>query len=232
MPFSENLYKARKALGLSQDDLAEKIGVSRQAVSKWECNDATPDLPKLLALSDVLKVDLDSLCDTGFSTDANTRSESVPRFSRKKKVIIICVAVLSACVLLAGSFCLGARFESVSTQPSSESANKSAVLPDTLTVSGVNFSCDVDGLLSYRFTPGYIHPDLTYKISFASSFDAPQVFEVVYENGVCSGSLANLRNSGPFNVTLIVCSGDESRAVPLAYDLCFSNGEATWNLPE
>lgn len=231
MPFNENLYKARKALGLSQDDLAEKIGVSRQAVSKWECNDATPDLQKLSALSDVLKVSLDSLCDTGFSTDTNIRSESIPRFTWKKKAIIICLAVLSACILLAGSFCLGTRFESVSTELSSESANKSVVLPDTLTVSGVNFSCDADGMLSYRFTPGYVHPALTYKISFTSSFDAPQVFEVVCEDGVCSGNLANLINSGPFNVTLIVCSGDESRSVPLASDLYFSNGQATWNLP-
>ena len=51
MPFNEILARERKARGLSQEDLAARIQVSRQAVSKWETGDAMPDLNKLLALA-------------------------------------------------------------------------------------------------------------------------------------------------------------------------------------
>lgn len=43
----------RKDAGYSQEELASLIGVSRQSVSKWELNDATPDLDKLLKISDL-----------------------------------------------------------------------------------------------------------------------------------------------------------------------------------
>lgn len=62
MAFSENLVHRRKALGLSQEELAGKLQVSRQAVSKWETGDAMPDLPNLLALAEALSLSLDALC--------------------------------------------------------------------------------------------------------------------------------------------------------------------------
>lgn len=62
MEFRENLYRLRREQSLNQEQLAEKIGVSRQAVSKWETGEASPDLPNLLALADALGVSLDTLC--------------------------------------------------------------------------------------------------------------------------------------------------------------------------
>ena len=47
---SENIHALRRKSGLSQERLAEKIGVSRQAISKWETGAATPELDKLRAL--------------------------------------------------------------------------------------------------------------------------------------------------------------------------------------
>ena len=51
---SEKIYSLRRKNGLSQEQLAEKIGVSRQAVSKWEGGLSTPELDKLRALSECL----------------------------------------------------------------------------------------------------------------------------------------------------------------------------------
>lgn len=62
MTFSETLTCARKRRGWSQEELAARVQVSRQAVSKWETGDAMPDLPKLLALADALELSLDVLC--------------------------------------------------------------------------------------------------------------------------------------------------------------------------
>ena len=58
MEFRENLFRLRRERGLNQEQLAEKIGVSRQAVSKWETGEASPDLPNLLALADALELAL------------------------------------------------------------------------------------------------------------------------------------------------------------------------------
>ena len=55
MNIGERIFEERKRKGLSQSELADLIGVSRQAVSKWENSTATPDLDKIVALSKVLK---------------------------------------------------------------------------------------------------------------------------------------------------------------------------------
>ena len=58
---SEKLYALRKKAGLSQEELAEKLDVSRQAVSKWESGSARPDVDRLKALSRFYGIPMDSL---------------------------------------------------------------------------------------------------------------------------------------------------------------------------
>ena len=53
MKLAEKLQLMRKREGLSQEDLAEKLGISRQAVSKWESGQSVPDLNKLIILSEL-----------------------------------------------------------------------------------------------------------------------------------------------------------------------------------
>lgn len=61
MKLNEKIYYCRKKAGLSQDALAEKIGVSRQAVSKWELGSAQPELDKLVSLARMFEVTADWL---------------------------------------------------------------------------------------------------------------------------------------------------------------------------
>ena len=61
MEFSNRLYELRKQKGLSQEELAGRIHVSRQTVSKWELGDSTPDLEKLVALGDLFEISLDEM---------------------------------------------------------------------------------------------------------------------------------------------------------------------------
>lgn len=58
---SENLLTLRKRSGYSQEYVAEKIGVSRQAVAKWENGETTPDLPNTMALAQLYDVLIDDL---------------------------------------------------------------------------------------------------------------------------------------------------------------------------
>ncbi len=63
MQLHEKILFYRKKNGLSQEALAEKIGVSRQAVSKWETGDALPEISKLKSLADCFGVTVDFLVD-------------------------------------------------------------------------------------------------------------------------------------------------------------------------
>lgn len=72
---ANRLYEYRKKNHLSQEELAEKIGVSRQAISKWERAEASPDTDNLLLLADVYNVSLDELL-RGCSDKAENDSKS------------------------------------------------------------------------------------------------------------------------------------------------------------
>ena len=76
MGFGENLQTIRKKNHLSQEGLAEMLGVSRQAVSKWELGEGYPEVDKPLLLSKKLNVSIDSLLGGENTTD--TPGESKP----------------------------------------------------------------------------------------------------------------------------------------------------------
>lgn len=61
MKFHEKLYTLRRSADMTQTDLAEKLNVSRQAVSRWEMGTAMPDVDNLIAISDLFGVTLDDL---------------------------------------------------------------------------------------------------------------------------------------------------------------------------
>lgn len=61
MEFSKKLYELRKKNGLSQEEMANKLNVTRQTISKWELGESTPDMEKLIILSDYFNISLDEL---------------------------------------------------------------------------------------------------------------------------------------------------------------------------
>lgn len=67
--FKNNLIQLRKIKHLTQEDLAEKVGVTRQAIAKWEAGDTIPDLEKCKLLADIFDVSLDNLAN--FENEAN-----------------------------------------------------------------------------------------------------------------------------------------------------------------
>ena len=59
----DNIFKNRKKSSLSQEDLAEKLNVSRQSISLWETNQAMPSVDNLMKLAEIFDVSLDELCN-------------------------------------------------------------------------------------------------------------------------------------------------------------------------
>lgn len=63
MGFGENLIRSRKKSGLSQEEVAAKLGVSRQTVSKWELGETLPDIQQAKKLSTLYHITLDELVE-------------------------------------------------------------------------------------------------------------------------------------------------------------------------
>ena len=67
--FKDNLVQMRKALQMTQEDIADKLGVTRQSVAKWESGETVPDLDKCKLLADTFGVSLDDLAN--YESDEN-----------------------------------------------------------------------------------------------------------------------------------------------------------------
>lgn len=101
---SEKIYALRRRNGLSQEQLAEKIGVSRQAISKWEGGLSTPELDKLKALSECFQVTIDELTENqaapGHTAEEKSGPAPLPKGESKAG---ICLCITGAvCLLLFG----------------------------------------------------------------------------------------------------------------------------------
>lgn len=77
MTLGEKLKDARKNAGLSQEQLAEKLCVSRAAVAKWETDKGLPDIENLRAISKLLDVSIDALLDDGQQMDFVVTKEAI-----------------------------------------------------------------------------------------------------------------------------------------------------------
>lgn len=109
MSLGETIYRLRTEKNLSQGDLAERLEVSRQSVSKWENNSAVPDLEKIIKLSKIFEVSLDELVK---GEDAPRRTEtvtSVPQEEKKESgfpprkiagTILLCMAFIVVMLFL------------------------------------------------------------------------------------------------------------------------------------
>ena len=74
MILSEKITEERKKNGWSQEELAEKLSVSRQAVSKWESAQSTPDLQKIIRMAELFQVSTDYLLRDEIEAESNQGS--------------------------------------------------------------------------------------------------------------------------------------------------------------
>ena len=106
MKFQEKLVALRKGKGMSQEQLAEKLGVSRQAISRWESGESTPDMLNLLGLCECFQVSSDYLLHDDYESDADIpvvkkKEEEIVEVKLKKKNMHL----ISAIGFLITTFC-------------------------------------------------------------------------------------------------------------------------------
>lgn len=233
MTFSEILARERKARSLSQEALADRVQVSRQAVSKWETGDATPDFPKLLALADALDMSLDALCGRAMGKEAAPRAKTPdiaaapsgkPAPGHLRFWRALC-ALLALCLL--GGALLVLRYGGV---PPAENAPAGSALPEMFTVSGVEFRAPGGGMLDFRFVPSAAKAGVSYQMTFMDGEAQTVTADAAIQGGVCTGSvfLPAVSRTNPCTVVVTAISQDGSRGIAVADGLWFEDGSASW----
>ena len=96
MEFGEKLRKAREDRGMTQQSLADKIFVTRQCVSRWECGERYPDLRTVEKLSEILCISIDQL----LLKNDNKEETSLMRASDDGKYLLILYTVILSCFLI------------------------------------------------------------------------------------------------------------------------------------
>jgi len=96
---SEKSYQLRKKSGLSQEQLAEQLNVSRQAISKWESGSAFPESEKLIIISKYFGVSVDYLLKDDVEDDAKTENSEVGKNPKMLVGLIICMAGIVSMIL-------------------------------------------------------------------------------------------------------------------------------------
>ena len=88
MEIGNKILELRKKNGLSQEELAEKVGVARQTISKWELGETSPDLKQSKELSKIFNVSLDELVDN------NTKDVIIEKVSNTEKLAGLIIKIL------------------------------------------------------------------------------------------------------------------------------------------
>lgn len=86
MSFGNNLFQARKKVGLSQETIAEKLGVSRQTISKWETDETIPDIYQSKKLAKLYHLSLDELIE--FDADVKEIEQIIKNTNEKTEAKI------------------------------------------------------------------------------------------------------------------------------------------------
>lgn len=164
MKFSEKIIQARKNKALTQEDLAEAVGVSRQAVSKWETDEAKPDMDKLVTICNVLELSMDYLCldkEPVVVTQTDPQKQPVSACGKRHFLIGVCIGLVAAILVGLLAMALTGK-EGEPTQPQAQEPSTVATAPTTtaapdyshmlseLQVADAN--CELIGRHTYRIT--------------------------------------------------------------------------------
>lgn len=223
MQFHEILIRERKARGLSQEDLARRIGVTRQAVSKWETGDSAPDLNNLQALADTLELSLDVLCGRELSAPADEPSITPVPFSGNLKGFPF-LGLLVAALVVIMVICFGNAHTKEETPPESPLM----MLTEPFTVTGVSFHGLSDRDVQFRFTPSISGDRFTYTISFVGADGIVKTFDAPCSEGICSGVAGFGEQYGGYSVSVSVSDGTTSRNLAIADDVSWSKFDSSW----
>ena len=206
MSFEERLLKTRKGRGMSQEALAEKIGVTRQAVSKWETGEAQPDYTKLIALADALEVSLDYLCGRELRVENGPAAVEECR-EKKRKSWVTAVAIAAVLIVAIAGLCVVGLSRNAVQEPPE--------LPEEFFVKDVSFTYVEGEGLHFEFVPSVTGKGYTYLLQANWSDGAAgyiQSAEAEYKRGVCSGVIELEPRTDGYKFKFVITNGFKGAA--------------------
>ena len=93
MSLGERLYELRKKKGLSQEEVAEKLNVTRQSVSKWETDESKPDFDKIIPICELFEISSNELLSGTKEEKEEQEVEVINKDNKKKRALIISSAI-------------------------------------------------------------------------------------------------------------------------------------------
>ena len=240
MSFQENLIRARKARGMTQEELAARLSISRQAVSKWETGESLPDLYKLASLADELGVSTDVLCGREPSSRGETPAETAAeetangeasaaevskKTARQNKMLRRALGIL---IVLCAALAALLLYNALAGSAADDEAATSAPLPDTITISGLTL--DIDGIaLVFRFVPSVSGDGYEWSASCAPDNNGLTSVETTMDGGICTVRLLNVSQYDGVTLSATVTNGAESRSICLATDIRVGENSISWD---
>ena len=214
MLFHEKLIQRRREKGMTQEDLAERLSVSRQTVSKWENGECMPDADKFIRLADILEISLDELV----GREAEPSVCPAPEQPKPGKKLRRLLAAAAACLVIGlGCFCLG-RYAFPKTAPAE--AGQTAPLPETLTVRSFSMSGKEARFTANASIDGTACLYRTYE-------SYPVKLPAVYEDGVYT--VANIPSGDYERMVLVLTADGQERSALVVTNLEIeADGSAGW----
>ena len=105
MTLGERLFQYRNSINMSQEKLAEKIGVTRQTISKWETDQSTPDFDKIEPLCEVFGITTEELIKgekPKTIENGNTTQDDYTKKRNKRKAIVLSISIFLYCIATFG----------------------------------------------------------------------------------------------------------------------------------
>ena len=220
MLFHEKLIQRRREKGMTQEDLAEGLSVSRQTVSKWENGECMPDADKFIRLSDILEISLDELA--GREVEVEPIVLPAPELPKPGGKLRRLLAAAAACLIFVlGGFALG-RYVFPKTAPAAENPQPAA-LPETLSCSGFTVAGGKASFTANAAIDGKVY---LYRSDLPDQ--KPISLDAVYGNGVYT--VDNLPVGQYQKMVLVLSAGGLERSALVVTNLEIgADGSAGWS---
>ena len=189
MDFGNKIMKLRKQHGMSQEELAEKLGVARQTISKWELGETSPDLKQAKDLSRIFNVSLDELTDNEIK---NILVEKTTNTEKLAGLILKLIKFMIVFIIIAPILLVTARIiaKNIHEKNSGRLMNVSitCTLHDETYAYEFNYY-ETTGEIKEAGGDGYL-ANVTYVDRFSDAYQALDVIDAYVKNnsGSCTRS--------------------------------------------
>ena len=199
MNFNETLISLRRAKGLSQEQLANQINVSRQAVSKWETAESQPDLSKLILLSEVFDRSLDDLCGRKEEAPESEKIQTDNISSQIRPVWRWSAALaLSLIIGFASGAALSRHlFPAVIRQ-----------VIDPVTISSLTLYPELSNQkIRVLFSPSVANESFSFHVQKVDSFGQSSTYPAIYRQGTCVSEVLIDHSNIDFTLYAVINDG-------------------------